>query len=94
MDHASDNTQKVEQNSEDEKEQTNGSKRNTNLKKTLSNNEILSQAILFFIAGHETTANTLNFIAYNLAVHFGCQQKLIHEIDNVLEKYVSSKIFI
>lgn len=58
------------------------------LKKTLTNNEILSQALLFLAAGFETTATSLEFIAYNLAMHPSVQEKLIDEVDQVLENNV------
>lgn len=61
----------------------------SNLKKTLTNNEILSQSILFLTAGHETTATTLSFIAYNLAMNRDCQKKLYSEIENALNRHVS-----
>nr|AHL88981.1 cytochrome p450 3044B1 [Brachionus koreanus] len=54
-------------------------------KKKLTVAEIFSQAAMFLIAGMETTANTLNLIAYNLAKHQDVQQKLIDEVDQVLE---------
>ncbi|XP_048240572.1 cytochrome P450 3A24-like isoform X1 [Haliotis rufescens] len=52
--------------------------------KKLTNDEILGQALLFFIAGYETTANTLHFIAYSLAMNPDVQQRLTEEIDTVL----------
>lgn len=58
------------------------------LKKTLTNTEILAQAILFLVAGSETTATTLAWITHNLALNPDCQNKLIEEVDTVLEKYV------
>ncbi|RDD39457.1 Cytochrome P450 3A21 [Trichoplax sp. H2] len=48
----------------------------------LSNEEIVSQAIIFLVAGYETTASTLAFLCYTLAVNPDVQQKLIHEIDS------------
>lgn len=60
---------------------------NTYLKKTLTNTEIIAQAIIFLIAGFETTAINLGFIAYNLALHPEYQDKLCSEIDDVLEKH-------
>jgi cytochrome P450 len=57
-------------------------------KKSLTNNEILSQSFLFLTAGYETVASNLCFIAYNLATNTHCQDKLIEEIDKVLEKHV------
>jgi cytochrome P450 len=59
------------------------------LKKTLTFNEILCTAILFFAAGYETTSTTLTFLAYNLALNQDCQDKLCKEIDQILEKHVS-----
>ena len=61
---------------------------NWKLKKTLTFNEILCTAILFLSAGYETTANTLCFISYCLALNPNCQDKLIEEIDRVTEKHV------
>lgn len=58
-------------------------------KKTLTNNEIISNAILFFIAGYDTTATTLSFISYNLAMNPECQEKLCFEIDQILENHVN-----
>ena len=61
---------------------------NGKLKNTLTNGEILSQAIIFFAAGYETTATTLEYISYNLATHQDAQDILIDEIDQVLDKHV------
>lgn len=60
------------------------------LKKTLTNNEILSQSILFLTAGFDTTSTTLLFTSYNLAVHPECQEELCKEVDDVLDKYVNN----
>ena len=59
------------------------------MKRTLSNTEIVAQSILFLLAGYDTTSSALKFIAYNLAHNPKCQQKLCDEIDFVLEKHVS-----
>ena len=58
------------------------------LKKTLTNREILSQAVLFLIAGYDTTATCLEFISYHLATHKAIQDRLIEEVDKVLENHV------
>ena len=80
--------EKTESKSEDKKDDEKGNSWNGKLKNTLTNSEILSQAILFFAAGYETTAATLEFISYNLATHQDVQDILIDEIDQVLDKHV------
>ena len=57
--------------------------------KTLTNGEILSQSILFMMVGTDTTAVTLSWVTHNLALYPECQDKLIDEIDSVLEKFDS-----
>lgn len=56
-------------------------------KKCLTTEEILSQAFLFFTAGYETTALSLGFISYNLAMNPAVQDKLCEEVDHFMEKY-------
>lgn len=46
----------------------------------MTNDEIMAQAFLFFIAGYETTASTLNYVSYCLAVHQEIQDKVVQEI--------------
>ena len=60
----------------------------SNSKKTLTNSEILSQSIIFLLAGSDTTATTLCWISHNLAMNPECQERLIKEVDSELEKYV------
>lgn len=55
----------------------------------LTHEEVLAQSLLFFFAGYETTANTLSLFAYCLAVNQDCQDKLIAEIDQVMQGQVS-----
>jgi cytochrome P450 len=69
-------------------ENVDGSKWKKHLKKKLTNAEILSQSLIFLMAGYETTASTLEFVTYNLVKHPLVQQKLCDEIDQVLEKHV------
>lgn len=51
----------------------------------LTDNEVIAQAIIFLLAGYETTSAALSYFAYNMAVHPDCQEKLIQEIDDVLK---------
>ena len=55
----------------------------------LSEGEILAQSLLFFLAGYDTTSMAISFLCYNLAVHTDCQDKLIEEIDSVMQGHVS-----
>jgi cytochrome P450 len=61
---------------------------NKPLKRTLTNAEIMSQSLLFFMAGYDTTSTTLEFIIYNLAKYPETQEILFNEIENVLDKHV------
>ncbi|XP_074866394.1 cytochrome P450 3A21-like [Carettochelys insculpta] len=52
--------------------------------KALSDKEIMAQALVFILAGYETTSFTLNFLSYNLAIHPDVQQRVQEEIDAAL----------
>jgi cytochrome P450 len=54
----------------------------------LTNSEIIAQSVLFLGAGYDTIATTLSFISYNLATNPEVQERLIKEIDSILEKHV------
>ena len=60
----------------------------------LKDKEIISYSITFLSAGYETTANTLTYTSYLLALHPEIQQKLQEEIDNYFENNPVSKIFV
>uniref|UniRef100_T1J9R3 Cytochrome P450 n=1 Tax=Strigamia maritima TaxID=126957 RepID=T1J9R3_STRMM len=53
-------------------------------KKTLTREILVAQTIIFLLAGHETTANTINFMVYELARDQDIQDKLIKEVDEVM----------
>ncbi|RDD39455.1 Cytochrome P450 3A24 [Trichoplax sp. H2] len=48
----------------------------------LSDDEMISQAFVFLVAGYETTQNALTFACYSLATNPDIQRKLIDEIDS------------
>ncbi|XP_005405487.1 PREDICTED: thromboxane-A synthase isoform X2 [Chinchilla lanigera] len=47
----------------------------------LTVDEIVGQAFLFLIAGHEIVTNTLSFATYLLATNPHCQERLLREVD-------------
>uniref|UniRef100_A0A8D1VRZ2 Cytochrome P450 3A n=1 Tax=Sus scrofa TaxID=9823 RepID=A0A8D1VRZ2_PIG len=49
--------------------------------KSLSNEELVAQGIIFIFAGYETTSSALSLLAYELATHPDVQQKLQEEIE-------------
>ncbi|GBM26748.1 Cytochrome P450 3A13 [Araneus ventricosus] len=53
----------------------------------LSMDELASQCVAFFLAGYDTTASTLSFAAYLLALNQNIQDKLRDEVDTMLEIY-------
>ncbi|GFU00310.1 cytochrome P450 3A14 [Nephila pilipes] len=55
-------------------------------KKTLSTNELIAQCVIFFLAGFETTASTLAFVSYYLALNPDVQDKLVAEIDETVKE--------
>lgn len=58
-------------------------------KRTLTNEEIVGQTtFVFLFACVGNISKTLSFIAHNLALYPEYQEKLIAEIDDVLEKHV------
>ncbi|XP_054723292.1 uncharacterized protein LOC129233267 [Uloborus diversus] len=59
--------------------------KSTNSKKSLSLNELVAQCCIFFLAGYDTTASTLSFTSYMLALHEDIQKRLIDEIDEAVK---------
>ncbi len=51
----------------------------------LTDDDIGNLSIGFLLAGYETTANTLTFTSYLLALHPHIQEKLQKEIDSYYE---------
>ena len=52
----------------------------------MNDEEVLINSIIFMIAGYETTAVTLCWLAYELALNPEVQDKLIAEIDEKVGK--------
>ena len=60
-------------------------------RKGLNQDEILAQGFLFFLAGYETTANTLALFGYHLAIQPEIQEKLYQVIKEATKYQVSSR---
>lgn len=54
--------------------------------KGVTESQVLAQAVLFFLAGYETTASAITFLMYNLAINPECQEKVLEEVDRVAGK--------
>ncbi|XP_041359775.1 cytochrome P450 3A8-like [Gigantopelta aegis] len=61
-----------------------GGKQQNGHTKGLTDDEINAQALLFFLAGYDTSSTTLSLVVYNLATHPDVQDKLLAEIDELL----------
>ena len=61
-------------------------KSSTNGKKTLTDEEIIANVVLFFIAGFETTSTLLNFASFVLTTKQDVQEKLYHALKTVYDQ--------
>ncbi|CAG4965667.1 unnamed protein product [Parnassius apollo] len=53
----------------------------------LTDDIIAAQAFVFYVAGYETSATTMTFMLYELAKNPDVQEKLIKELDEVLQRH-------
>lgn len=58
-------------------------------RKMITEDEIVGQALIFLLAGYETSSNTLAFTCYLLALHPECQQKVQEEVDEFFTRHES-----
>ncbi|XP_037564634.2 cytochrome P450 3A9 [Dermacentor silvarum] len=54
-------------------------------KRVLTRDQVLAQAVLFFVAGYDTTTVAMSMAVYYLARHKDIQARLIEEIEDVLQ---------
>ncbi|GIX77333.1 cytochrome P450 3A21 [Caerostris extrusa] len=54
--------------------------------KSLSMDELVAQCVIFFLAGYDTTASTLSFVTYQLALCQDVQDKLREEVDQAIKE--------
>ena len=57
-----------------------------------SETEVLANALVFFLAGYDTTSSTLAWMLYELSRHEDIQERILEEIrsavgDNVRDQY-------
>ena len=71
---------------EEEKQQEQRILNNIIGSKYLSEEEIVAQCFVFFLAGYETTASTLTFCLFELVSNLAIQDKLYEEVRSVLDK--------
>lgn len=56
--------------------------------KRLTNDEVVAQVFMLYLAGHETTANTLTFVSYELALNQEVQDRVIQEIQDQIGEVI------
>ncbi|XP_063381258.1 cytochrome P450 9e2-like [Cydia fagiglandana] len=52
-----------------------------------SDDDLVAQAVLFYIAGYDTTANLINYFLYEMATNLTIQEKLQSELDQLPGSY-------
>ncbi|XP_075973932.1 cytochrome P450 9e2-like isoform X2 [Anticarsia gemmatalis] len=59
---------------------------NTNNEEKFSDDDLVAQAVLFYIAGYDTTANLIYYFLYEMAVNPRVQDKLYEELSTLPEE--------
>jgi cytochrome P450 len=67
-------------------EDTSGQQVFKNTSKYMSVDELVAQCVIFFLAGYDTTASTLSFASYFLAMNPGIQERLAQEVDEAIKE--------
>ncbi|KAI7815406.1 cytochrome p450 [Rhyzopertha dominica] len=57
------------------------------LKMDLSDDVVVAQAFIFFVAGFDTSSTVMSFMSMELAANEDVQKKLLEEVDQVFEKH-------
>lgn len=57
---------------------------------SLTMNQVAAQTFVFFLAGFETSASTMTFALYELAIHTDIQERVRTEVTEVVKKYNDS----
>ncbi|CAG0890359.1 unnamed protein product [Darwinula stevensoni] len=55
--------------------------------KVITEEVIVAQSLIFFVAGFDTTASMMNFVSYVLAIHPDIQDRLYQEIEKKMEEH-------
>ena len=87
MDATGDKEEEEEEEKEEGKKTTSKDPSNNSEKLKLTDEEVMMVSFDALLAGYDTTANTLAFASYVLALHPHVQEKLQAEIDQYFEDY-------
>ena len=59
----------------------------------LTDDEVVAQSVVSLVAGHDTSSNTLSFLAYYLALYHHIQHKLRREITDAIESNPTGTLY-
>ena len=61
--------------------------------KKLTDEEVIAQSVVSLVAGHDTSSNTLSFVAYYLALYPEIQHKMRQEVTAALRTNPNSSLY-